>query len=58
MSPVLKQVLDEAVRIVNFIKAHPTNACLFGVLCDEMGAATLPHGSLLAVAGQGAQSFV
>jgi len=33
----LKKTLDDAVKIVNFIKARPKNSRLFGVLCDEMG---------------------
>uniref|UniRef100_A0A3B4TIW1 Uncharacterized protein n=1 Tax=Seriola dumerili TaxID=41447 RepID=A0A3B4TIW1_SERDU len=35
---VLKSVLDSAVKTVNFIKARPMNACLFHVLCEEMGS--------------------
>lgn len=34
----LKQTLDDAVKIVNFIKSRPKNSRLFGVLCDEMGS--------------------
>lgn len=34
----LKKTLDDAVKIVIFIKARPTNSRLFGVLCDEMGS--------------------
>lgn len=34
----LKKTLDDAVKIVNFIKARPKNSRLFGVLCDEMGS--------------------
>ncbi|CAM4641840.1 unnamed protein product [Lepidochelys kempii] len=35
---ILKQVLNEAVCTVNFIKSSSTSVCLFGVLCDEIGA--------------------
>ncbi|XP_063786022.1 zinc finger BED domain-containing protein 5-like [Pseudophryne corroboree] len=38
MPPILKQVLDEAVRTVNVIKSSATSARLFRVLCEEMGA--------------------
>ena len=34
----LKSVLDDAVKIINFIKARPTNARIFAVLCEEMGS--------------------
>ncbi len=34
----LKQVLDEAVKIINFVKGRPLNARLFAQLCDEMGS--------------------
>ncbi|GBM30049.1 SCAN domain-containing protein 3 [Araneus ventricosus] len=34
----LKNTLDDAVKIVNFIKARLMNSRLFGVLCDEMGS--------------------
>ncbi len=54
--PDLQSVLDEAVKIVNLIKARPLNARLFHVLCDELGAALLTaasaHRSPLAVSGQ------
>jgi hypothetical protein len=32
-----KNVLDEAVKIVNHIKSKPLNARLFKILCEEMG---------------------
>ncbi|XP_013788783.1 zinc finger BED domain-containing protein 5-like [Limulus polyphemus] len=35
----LKRTLDEAVKVVNIIKAHPLNSCIFSVLCEEMGNA-------------------
>ena len=35
----LKSTLDEAVKVVNFIKANPLNSCIFSVLCEEMGSA-------------------
>ncbi len=34
----LRSVLDEAVKIVNLIKARPLNARLLHILCDELGA--------------------
>jgi len=38
MDECFKKTLDDAVKIVNFIKARPKNPRLFGVLCDEMGS--------------------
>ncbi|KAI7789743.1 putative zinc finger BED domain-containing protein 5-like [Triplophysa rosa] len=34
----LKEVLQDAVKIVNFIKARPLNSRLFSALCNEMGS--------------------
>uniref|UniRef100_A0A8C3RXN0 Uncharacterized protein n=1 Tax=Chelydra serpentina TaxID=8475 RepID=A0A8C3RXN0_CHESE len=34
----LKEVLDNAVKMVNFIKSQPTNSRLFHILCEEMGS--------------------
>ncbi|VVC42107.1 Hypothetical protein CINCED_3A010039 [Cinara cedri] len=34
----LKNTLNGAVKIVNFIKAKPKNSRLFGVLCNKMGS--------------------
>ncbi|CAM5094066.1 unnamed protein product [Natator depressus] len=34
----LKEVLDNAVKMVNFIKSWPTNSRIFHVLCEEMGS--------------------
>jgi hypothetical protein len=34
----LKTILDEAVKIVNFIKIRPLNRRLFSALCNEMGS--------------------
>jgi hypothetical protein len=34
----LHSVQQEAVKIINFLKARPLNSCLFGVLCEEMQA--------------------
>ncbi|XP_065254448.1 zinc finger BED domain-containing protein 5-like [Emys orbicularis] len=34
----LKEVLDNAVKMVNFIKSRPTNSRIFHVLCEEMGS--------------------
>ncbi|XP_069083619.1 zinc finger BED domain-containing protein 5-like [Pleurodeles waltl] len=38
MDRELGEVLNSAVKIVNFIKAHPTRARLFAIVCAEMGA--------------------
>ncbi|KAM4592425.1 zinc finger BED domain-containing protein 5-like [Odontesthes bonariensis] len=38
MPEQLRTVLNEAVLIVNFIKARALNSCLFSILCEEMGA--------------------
>jgi hypothetical protein len=45
MLPVpLQSVLDEVVKIVNFVKSRPLNSPLFSALCQEMGS---DHISLL-----------
>ena len=44
ISTSLKNVLDEAVKIVNYVKARPLQARLFNILCEEMGS---QHMSLL-----------
>lgn len=38
MSPSLKEVLDECVKIINYIKSRPLNSRLFKILCDDMGS--------------------
>ncbi|CAM4413478.1 unnamed protein product [Lepidochelys kempii] len=38
MQADLKQVLDEAVKIINFVKVCPLNTWLFSQLFDEMGS--------------------
>ncbi|XP_060772998.1 SCAN domain-containing protein 3-like [Neoarius graeffei] len=38
LSTELHEVLNQVVKIVNLIKANPTNSRLFTALCDEMGA--------------------
>ena len=38
MPPELDDVMKEAVRVINFIKARPLNSRLFSVLCKEMGS--------------------
>ena len=38
ISTDLKNVLDEAVKIINFIKARPLQSRLFKLLCDDMGS--------------------
>jgi hypothetical protein len=40
----LKTVLDESVKIINFIKSRPLNMRLFRILCDDLGRI---HTSLL-----------
>lgn len=37
LSPKLNKVLNDAVKIINFIKSQPLNARLFNKLCDEVG---------------------
>jgi hypothetical protein len=34
----LKEVLDNTVKIENFIKSQPTNSRMFQALCEEMGS--------------------
>jgi hypothetical protein len=34
----VKTVLDDAVKIVNYIKSRPLNAIVFKLLCEEMGS--------------------
>lgn len=40
----LKTVLEESVKLINFIKSRPLNMRLFKILCDDMGSL---HTSLL-----------
>lgn len=44
MPASLKQVLDNAVKIVNFVKARPVRCRLLKILCEDMGSI---HKSLL-----------
>jgi hypothetical protein len=37
MSAILKTVLTEAIKAVNYIKSRATNSRLFSILCNEMG---------------------
>uniref|UniRef100_A0A671SGU4 DUF4371 domain-containing protein n=1 Tax=Sinocyclocheilus anshuiensis TaxID=1608454 RepID=A0A671SGU4_9TELE len=37
LSPKLNEVLNDAVKIITFIKSRPLNARLFKKLCDEVG---------------------
>jgi hypothetical protein len=37
MPAILKTVLTEAVKVVNFIKSRALNSRLFSILCNEMG---------------------
>ena len=34
----LKNVLDQAVKVVNFIKSRALNSRMFAILCQEMGS--------------------
>ena len=38
LSDELKEVLDTAVKLVNFIKTSSSKSQLFEILCEEMGA--------------------
>lgn len=38
MQPDLKSTLDDAVQIVNLVKAQSKNSRMFSVMCDEMGS--------------------
>jgi hypothetical protein len=38
LEPKLHFVLQEAVKVVNFVKARPLQSSLFAVLCDEIQA--------------------
>ena len=38
MPDSLKYVLDNTVKMVNFVKARPLNSCLFSALCNDMGS--------------------
>jgi zinc finger BED domain-containing protein 5/7/8/9 len=41
MPPRLKNVLDTAVKVVNYIKARPLQSRLFNIICQEMGSTHL-----------------
>ena len=38
MPPNLKLVLDEAVKIINFVKSRPLQSRLFSILCEDYGS--------------------
>jgi hypothetical protein len=38
MPAILKTVLTDAVKVVNFITSRATNSRLFSILCNEMGS--------------------
>jgi len=40
----LKNVMDDAIKIINFIKSRPLKSRLFKILCDDMGSL---HSTLL-----------
>ena len=44
MPATLKTVLDQSVKVVNFIKARALNSRLFSIICSEMGS---EHNTLL-----------
>ena len=44
LPPELAEVLDQAVKMVNYIKSRPFKSRLFSILCTEMGD---DHQSLL-----------
>ena len=44
LEPQLRNVLQTAIKVVNFIKSRPVNTRLFATLCQEMGS---EHESLL-----------
>ena len=44
MTATLKTVLDQSVKVVNFIKARALNLRLFSIICSEMGS---EHNTLL-----------
>ena len=38
MPPELGNVLDDVIKIVNFVKLRPLKARIFSVMCQEMGS--------------------
>ncbi|GBO20834.1 Zinc finger BED domain-containing protein 5 [Araneus ventricosus] len=44
ISATLKSVLDEAVKIINFIKSKPLQSRIFKAMCEDMGSL---HNTLL-----------
>ena len=38
MPNTLKTVLDQSVKLVNFIKARALNSRMFTIICNEMGS--------------------
>uniref|UniRef100_A0A3B3TD34 DUF4371 domain-containing protein n=1 Tax=Paramormyrops kingsleyae TaxID=1676925 RepID=A0A3B3TD34_9TELE len=38
VSPVLHDILNDSIKVINFIKSRPRNACMFHLLCENMGA--------------------
>ncbi|GBL82374.1 Zinc finger BED domain-containing protein 5 [Araneus ventricosus] len=38
ISATFKSVLDEAVKIINFIKSKPLQSRIFKVMCEDMGS--------------------
>lgn len=61
MSPVLHDVLNSSIKVINFIKSRPLNAHLFRRLCENMGAEhtqLLLHRSALALSRENTQPAV
>ncbi|GBN20831.1 Zinc finger BED domain-containing protein 5 [Araneus ventricosus] len=38
ISATFKSVLDEAVKIISFIKSKPLQSCIFKAMCEDMGS--------------------
>lgn len=56
----LKNVLDEAVKIINFVKSRPLSTRLFTILCEDPKCAqitTLPYRSKIAFSGENTCTF-
>ena len=38
LEPFVNEVLQDAIRVINFIKSKSLNSRLFTILCNEMGS--------------------